>query len=292
MNTSNANLTWSQKNGVSPLPRQLRLDEISNEFRAIIWAAIYRDFNSLQKIYSRQQHGSQHTHPYWRSFIEDYAVKIEHRQVDTLSNHKDDAILWLKERVYKNHYHDVLTFLQAIFEHRLIRQDLKTRIQIAFETARMAYRVIDFQIVPIGTEAEATNIKKAFEDASAIEQKGPASHLKNSASALTSGNWADSVRESISAVESVAKVACPEKDGDTLGPIVTQLVKDGRIKHSGLGKSLKNLYGYTSNEKGVRHALVFDDEANIDEKDAMLLFGACASFVSYLIQISKEKSAG
>jgi hypothetical protein len=33
----------------------------------------------------------------------------------------------------------------------------------------------------------------------------------------------------------------------------------------------------------VRHALVFGDEAQVDEADALFMLGACASFVSYLL---------
>jgi hypothetical protein len=43
------------------------------------------------------------------------------------------------------------------------------------------------------------------------------------------------------------------------------------------------LYGYSSDEEGVRHALVFKEEAQVDEADALFMLGACASFVSYLL---------
>jgi hypothetical protein len=44
---------------------------------------------------------------------------------------------------------------------------------------------------------------------------------------------------------------------------------------------------YTSDEEGVRHALVFGDEAQVDEADALFMLGACASFVSYLLARSQ-----
>ncbi|HAE28382.1 MAG TPA: hypothetical protein DCG58_14560, partial [Hyphomonas adhaerens] len=43
------------------------------------------------------------------------------------------------------------------------------------------------------------------------------------------------------------------------------------------------LYGYTSDEEGVRHALVFNEKSTVDEVDALFMLGACASFVSYLL---------
>jgi hypothetical protein len=42
--------------------------------------------------------------------------------------------------------------------------------------------------------------------------------------------------------------------------------------------------------KGVRHALIADGESPVDETDALYMLGACAAFVSYLI--NKARLAG
>ncbi len=103
-------------------------------------------------------------------------------------------------------------------------------------------------------------------------------------SELRHGNWAASVRESIHAVESVAVQLAPSKD--TLGDALAVLERTGHL-HGSLKSAFQTLYGYASNEKGVRHALVFRDEAEVDEPDALFMLGACAAFVSYLIQRAK-----
>ena len=51
--------------------------------------------------------------------------------------------------------------------------------------------------------------------------------------------------------------------------------------HAALRQALEKLYGYTSDEKGVRHALL--DEATVDEADARFMMVACSAFVTYLI---------
>jgi hypothetical protein len=58
--------------------------------------------------------------------------------------------------------------------------------------------------------------------------------------------------------------------------------------HGSLKAAFGSLYGYSSDEEGVRHALVFSDEAKVDEADALFMMGACASFVSYLLARSKQ----
>jgi hypothetical protein len=50
------------------------------------------------------------------------------------------------------------------------------------------------------------------------------------------------------------------------------------------------LYGYTSNEQGIRHAHLNEPTASPDEADALFMIGACAAFVSYLI--NKARAAG
>ena len=50
------------------------------------------------------------------------------------------------------------------------------------------------------------------------------------------------------------------------------------------------LYGFTSDEKGIRHPLLDLPAANVDETDALFMIGACAAFVSYLI--NKSRAAG
>jgi hypothetical protein len=57
--------------------------------------------------------------------------------------------------------------------------------------------------------------------------------------------------------------------------------------HGGLKNGFNNLYGYTSDEKGLRHPSIDDPNAKVDEADAMFIIGACSAFVSYLINKSR-----
>ena len=109
---------------------------------------------------------------------------------------------------------------------------------------------------------------------------GARSHLRNAASHLTAGAYADSIRESIHAVEAVGKMLDPS--AGVLSDALAKLEQKISI-HSAMKKGFNSLYGYTSDEKGIRHALLDDSTAKVDEADALFMFGACAAFVSYLI---------
>jgi hypothetical protein len=64
----------------------------------------------------------------------------------------------------------------------------------------------------------------------------------------------------------------------------------GTCGHDPTGSALVLRAGYTSDENGIRHALLDDGTAKVDETDALFMIGACAAFVSYLL--SKAHAAG
>jgi hypothetical protein len=74
-------------------------------------------------------------------------------------------------------------------------------------------------------------------------------------------------------------------EATALGPALASLEKQGHL-HGALKAAFAALYGYTSDEEGIRHSLVFREEAQVDEADALFMLGACASFVNYLISRS------
>lgn len=118
---------------------------------------------------------------------------------------------------------------------------------------------------------------------------GPREHLLNAGKHIKDGHWSDSIRESIHAVESIATELAPK--GSTLGKALEPLQKQG-LTNPRLKQAFVKLYAYTNEEKGVRHAFLFDQpQAKVDETDALFMLGACGSFVSYLLsRVSQLKS--
>jgi hypothetical protein len=51
--------------------------------------------------------------------------------------------------------------------------------------------------------------------------------------------------------------------------------------HSALKKGFSSIYGYTSDNDGIRHALTQD--SNCDQEDAKYMLVSCSAFVNYLI---------
>jgi hypothetical protein len=93
------------------------------------------------------------------------------------------------------------------------------------------------------------------------------------------------VKESISAVESVARVLGKE-DSQGLASALDELSKKTNV-HGALRAGFVKLYGYTSDEDGIRHAIL--DEPNVGSDEAKYMIVSCSAFVNYLI--SKAQSA-
>lgn len=109
---------------------------------------------------------------------------------------------------------------------------------------------------------------------------GCASHLREAAERINENDWAGAVRESLHAVESVARRLDPKASG-ALGPALKSIEKQGTL-HPALADAFGKLYGYASDEQGVRHALLDRTDSRVDRDLAVFMLGACASFVSYL----------
>lgn len=61
--------------------------------------------------------------------------------------------------------------------------------------------------------------------------------------------------------------------------------------HLALKRAFSKLYGYTSDEQGIRHALIDNPQANVGQDEAVFMFGACASFSSYLARKHRQSAS-
>jgi hypothetical protein len=56
--------------------------------------------------------------------------------------------------------------------------------------------------------------------------------------------------------------------------------------HGALKKGFVAIYGFSSDEQGIRHPLLEKEAPSVDEADALFMIGACSAFLSYLINKS------
>ncbi|CAM1652708.1 AbiJ-NTD4 domain-containing protein [Bartonella apihabitans] len=155
-----------------------------------------------------------------------------------------------------------------------------------FKKHHLAYTIYNGKIKPISNEFEGKTYVAALDETKDTGQLGAHSHLLKAGEQINHEKWADSVRESISAVEAVCRQIVGENA--TLGSALNEIEKNYPL-HPAFKKALSALYGFTSDENGIRHSLLDKSSAAVDEADALFMLGACASFVSYLLSRTRLK---
>jgi AbiJ N-terminal domain 4 len=198
-------LTFEQAEGAEPLPRQLKRKELPKALRAALWWVVH---DNLERHIVRVD-GLFFTGP-WDDIFRVMHVTRDHQMIDDFEEDASPLIAKTREVFERGDYVAVFGWIQWVLRCRPAPRELAEDINIVLTRERAAYRIIDGDtIVPIGYEAELATIKRAFADVAVSEFHGARAHLRNAAEELTAGRYADSVRESIHAVESVAKVLEP-----------------------------------------------------------------------------------
>jgi hypothetical protein len=277
-------LSFEQAEGAAALPTQLQLKALSKELRAVLWYVIH---GSIQReTHQVGPEGNQRLGD-WEAIVFSKHIFRDHGMADEFDVDASTLTLEVKKIMSEGSYLEVFGFLQFVLRHPKCPYQFAEDIEKALKHGKAAYRVLDEStIIPIASEAEGVAIERAFVDLAASEFDGARSHLSNAGSEVTAGNYASSTRESIHAVESVARTLAPS---GMLKDAPSKLEKSAAI-HRALKNGFLSIYGYTNDEKGIRHPLLDDPSANVDEPDAIFMLGACASFISYMIH--KARLAG
>jgi hypothetical protein len=277
-------LTFEQAEGVEPLPSQLELKEVSPELRARLWSVFHELLMEARQA-SASGNGLEGV---LVDVLYDWHVIRCCEPADEFIPSYEYWLDQLKPLFMQGHYTKVFAFLQWVLRHESKPYGLDLGVEGSLRESRAAYALLDNDtIVPVGSDAERETLARAFADLAASEFHGARAHLRNAGPELTAGSYGPSTRESIHAVEAVARVLVP--GAQTLAPALSKLEQSVRI-HPALRKGFRNLYGFTSDEKGIRHALLDEPAAKVDETDALYMLGSCAAFVSYLI--NKARRAG
>lgn len=96
-------------------------------------------------------------------------------------------------------------------------------------------------------------------------------------------DYENSIKESISAVEAMCCIITGlDGKNATLGTTLKKLREKGVHIHSAMEKAFSSLYGYTSDEDGIRHGGI--DFTNAPSEDARYMLISCSAFINYLLE--------
>ena len=143
------------------------------------------------------------------------------------------------------------------------------------------YRFFNNLLVPITEEAEIEEVKAAVSgvDQFAVARDCIAAALKHLGARPPA--YADCIKQSISAIESALKIAVGDKKPKMAALLSKFETKYGAI-HPSLRAAIDKLYGYASDEHGVRHGAT--EAVSVGEAEARAMLVTCSALMNFLIR--------
>lgn len=218
------------------------------------------------------------------NYILDYAGEIKISAPAYIKN----AIPTLRDHFYEKWYKsfDIIEmFLTNVYD----RQDFMPKKIIEYtsvfnkvlEEEKSGYRFLENRAVNITNSAElellGDVIHSNFENVNI--------HFKKAIdfySDRVNPDYENTIKESISAVEALCCIITGiDGANSSLGKTLKKLKEKGIYIHPALENAFSCLYGYASDENGIRHGGI--DFTNAPEEDAKYMLLSCSAFVNYLI---------
>lgn len=219
---------------------------------------------------------------WFNRFRHNYAMVFQYffkKPLDQMGSTDEERYALIRKWYFSCKWHDIYNLLEFIVDK------IDNRLEYIFNdvliSEKSAYRFVEKKLIPITDEVEIESVKDA---ANLINKfSGPREHIRRALVAFSkkpTSDYLTATREAISAVESMAKVISGNEKG-TLADALKSMEKQKTI-HPALKESFMKLYGYTSDEKGIRHALL-NDETDVDESIAHFMIVVCSAFLNFAI---------
>lgn len=280
-------MRFSERNGYKPVRDVIQKESMDDELRNGIWSVfhlcLWSKISHLSSSYSYTKNSNLNNliNKYWFNFFK--------KPNDTIPLRSHESITIIRNLFFKFEWHTIYSFIEETLENYPSqycekKEKFIEQINQVLERENSAYRIINDEIIPITSEQEIQSIETALENTNQFS--GVQQHLNQALKLMSdrqNPDYRNSIKESISAVESICKIVTNDEK-TTLGKAL-KIIEDKFGLHPALKASLSQLYGYTSDADGIRHAML--DESNLTYIDAKFMLVACTNFINYLIEKTK-----
>lgn len=272
---------FSQRNGYST--NNMQLESASDSLKRKIFATFYKEEYDINDLFYQNTTG-----------IEDMMIEmgITYTYPDN-KIHKDQNVKKLENAIVNaKEWYTIYDFMERYL--LICDKDKANVMQSKFnhilEDEVSAYRIIDKQVIPVTNKSEILTIKEAkntgFNSVSIHLEKA-----LNLFSDRRKPDYENSIKESISAVEAMCCIITGlDGKNATLGNTLKKLKENGIHIHKAMEKAFLSLYGYTSDEDGIRHGGI--DFANAPAEDAKYMLISCSAFINYLVEKWRKSREG
>ncbi|WP_461418316.1 AbiJ-NTD4 domain-containing protein [Gordonia sp. GN26] len=278
---------FSERHGFTAPRDAIQLDGADDQLRMALWNCTYIWLYEAPSRAADMGNWRRH------ELVELSARRIWmhelHRSAEsfTVANFKKVAELAIISGPF-NRMYDLIEAIVEEFRREPEFAELELSYNKSLERRRSGYRFIDGVLTDISNPDEVS----AIEDVLGADEvsDGAKSHLRKSLSMLSdrdSPDYANSIKEAISAVEATASDLAPGKP--TLGPMLEEIKRSYGL-HPALVEGWKKLYGSSSDQPGVRHGSVQVSEADPDLARYYVVM--CSAMVGYLTALRASTTFG
>ncbi len=274
--------TFSQRMGIIPMEKAIQSESIDEALRNAIWNAI--DISIIAQYYIRDLKSYNLTVEIRDLFVKSW-IELLKNTFDTAPpvQHLKTAGAWgVWRRIVTdgdwNKVYDLVDFIVRASPDE-IKANFQSELNDALKRENSAYRCIDYQLVRVTDPIEIEAIETAISKGS-VEMREHFNQALRLLSDRNSPDYRNSIKESISAVESVCK-AISKSPSATLNDALRLIKKSGEI-HPAFEQSIIKLFAYTSDAGGIRHGLA-EGATPPSYADAKFMLVSCSAFCSYLL---------
>lgn len=260
---------------------------MDDELRHSLWNAIHARLNGTASTYGTRQSFWYKASCHLAKYL--YKVPVDDLRSDEHSSRVDIRARFLSAPWFEAY--DTIEFLAATIDvicgpedlHSGLRYYQRQQQQFVAELNHIlqrelaGYRFIEGVLAPITASVEV----RAISEAATAADDGAATHIRSALALLgrkPQPDYRNSIKESISAVEAAVNTyAGTAEDGvaKAIEAIGTKLEI-----HPSLRAAIKKLYGYASDEDGIRHAIL--DQKAIGYAEAAYMLVICSALLNFL----------
>jgi hypothetical protein len=235
----------------------------------------------------------------WQRVASTVARNVHKVPIDKIGGTSSKAFEWFRFAFFEGPWHQTYEIIEHLYEseesmartiystfgditsHRQRVALLKSRLNHVLERELSGYSFIDNVLTPVSSPIEVAAIEKAIHDLEVEGQGGARQHLLTALELLgkkPAPDYRNSIKESISSIEAIVN-GLAGTGGNGVAYALERISAKSPI-HRALKSSFKSLYGYSSDESGIRHSLL--EENNIGYEEAAFMLVACSAFASFL----------
>jgi hypothetical protein len=273
-------LSFSQRQGLNPVRVELQADSMDEGLRNKLWNVLQNHVWQLVNLnVSLDGPGNRYIFGIlkliWDQFLEE--------PLDSMPVYWTKCYAQIRGEYFRFEWYRVYDFVEFIAVDALSNNgtSFKRDCNRLFEEHLSAYRFVGDKIAQITSPQQISSIEKALNQPEPFAAVGV--HFQQALDLFTrrpQPDYRNSIKESISAVESLCRMLCGDQSKDFDQALKTL---EPKLKfHPAQRQAFAKLFGYTSDAEGIRHALL--DAPTLESEDAKFMLISCSAFTNFLVE--------